>query len=86
MFVFVLGMMAAFSLRLILGAFVKGYDVDIGCFSAWSLRMASEGPIGFYTDGYFCDYPPGYMLLLWPVGAIISAGRVFYFSGRAAAG
>ncbi|MFH1513439.1 MAG: phospholipid carrier-dependent glycosyltransferase [Bacillota bacterium] len=70
---FALGMMAAFVLRLILGAAVKGYDVDIGCFSAWSLRMASVGPFGFYTSDYFCDYPPGYILMLWPVGQIIQA-------------
>jgi len=70
---FGLGLTAAFALRLLLGAFVKGYDVDIGCFTAWSLRMASEGPIGFYAADYFCDYPPGYMLMLWPVGEIISA-------------
>ncbi len=67
------GMAGAFLLRLLLGAFVKGYDVDSSCFSAWSLRMASVGPIGFYTSDYFCDYPPGYMLMLWPVGVIISA-------------
>lgn len=67
------GMFAAIAIRLLLGALVKGYDVDIGCFSAWSLRMASEGPIGFYTADYFCDYPPGYMLMLWPVGRLIAA-------------
>ena len=57
----------------LLGAFVKGYEVDIGCFSAWSLRMASVGPLSFYAPDYFCDYPPGYMLLLWPVGLITAA-------------
>ena len=70
---FGLGLTLALILRLLLGALVAGYDVDIGCFSAWSLRMASEGPIGFYTGDYFCDYPPGYMLMLWPVGKIIAA-------------
>ncbi len=73
LFLFALGMMAALVLRLWLGGSVEGYGVDIGCFSAWSLRMASQGPIGFYAADYFCDYPPGYMLMLWPVGLIINA-------------
>ncbi|MDD3212526.1 MAG: phospholipid carrier-dependent glycosyltransferase [Eubacteriales bacterium] len=70
---FWLAMVAAFVLRLVLGANVEGYQVDMNCFSAWSLHMADAGPTGFYADGYFCDYPPGYMLLLWPVGALIRA-------------
>ncbi len=70
---FGVGMAGALLLRFLLGAFVKGYDVDISCFSAWSLRMASVGPAGFYAPDYFCDYPPGYMLMLWPVGGILSA-------------
>lgn len=70
-FLLVLG--AALVLRLYLAGTVPGYQVDMGCFSAWSLRMADVGPWGFYADGYFCDYPPGYMLLLWPVGLILKA-------------
>lgn len=58
-------------LRLYLGMKVPGYDVDMGCFSAWATRMTNVGPAGFYADGYFCDYPPGYMLLLWPVGLLL---------------
>ena len=40
-------LMAAFALRIILAGSIAGYDVDIGCFSAWSQRMASVGPINF---------------------------------------
>ena len=57
--------------RIILAVSVSGYQVDIGCFQAWSLRMAERGPAGFYSPDYFCDYPPGYMLLLWPVGLML---------------
>ncbi|MEA4999156.1 MAG: phospholipid carrier-dependent glycosyltransferase [Candidatus Limiplasma sp.] len=67
------GMVFALLLRLYLGGAVAGYQVDMGCFSAWSLRMASEGPWGFYAPDFFCDYPPGYMLLLWPVGLVLQA-------------
>lgn len=61
----------AFVLRVLLGAFTDGYPVDIGCFQAWSLRMAQNTPLHFYSPDYFCDYPPGYMLLLWPVGLMM---------------
>ncbi len=71
--VFALMLMAAFALRLILAGSIYGYEVDIGCFSAWSGRMAAVGPLNFYAPDYFCDYPPGYMLLLWPVGQINAA-------------
>ena len=71
--IFALLLMAAFALRLILAGSIYGYDVDIGCFSAWSGRMAAVGPLNFYVADYFCDYPPGYMLLLWPIGLINAA-------------
>ena len=70
---FALAMVAALALRVVLAGKVLGYPVDMGCFSAWSLRMASTGPWGFYAEGYFCDYPPGYMLLLWPIGLVLQA-------------
>ena len=73
LFLFAVAMVAAFLMRLFLGGQVLGYSVDMNCFSAWSLRMASVGPTGFYSPDVFCDYPPGYMLLLWPIGLLIKA-------------
>lgn len=67
----ILALAAAFIVRVLLGAYIEGYPVDIGCFQAWSLRMADKTPLHFYEPGYFCDYPPGYMLLLWPVGLVL---------------
>ena len=64
------GLGAAFILRLALSAAVRGYNTDVNCFSAWSERMFSLGPGGFYAEDYFCDYPPGYMLLLWIPAAL----------------
>ena len=66
--------MAALAARIILARSITGYQVDINCFTAWSQRMAELGPVDFYADGYFCDYPPGYMLLLWPIGLLLKAG------------
>ncbi len=57
-------LLAALLLRLPLAFLVGGYGVDMGCFSAWAARMSEYGPMGFYEEGYFCDYPPAYMLVL----------------------
>ncbi len=46
------------------------YRVDVGSYSAWALKLATEGPARFYAPGYFADYPPGYMYVLWAVGLI----------------
>ncbi len=63
-------LLAALALRLGLAATVRGYGVDMGCFSAWAGKMAADGPMGFYEEGYFCDYPPAYMLVLGLLGGI----------------
>jgi len=57
-------------LRMAVAARVPGYNTDIGCFTGWSERIFSVGLTRFYSPDYFCDYPPGYMLLLWPVALI----------------
>ena len=67
---FIAALVLALVVRAVIAARVRGYYVDINCFRAWSERMASVGPLKFYAPDYFCDYPPGYMLLLWPVGAV----------------
>ncbi|MDR1570398.1 MAG: glycosyltransferase family 39 protein [Oscillospiraceae bacterium] len=64
---------AAAVLRIAVAYFVAGYGVDIGCFHAWALRIAQVGPADFYQGDYFCDYPPGYMYFLWPIGWLIRA-------------
>lgn len=56
--------------RLAVAALVHGFPVDIGCFTGWAGQMARVGPGGFYISDFFSDYPPGYMLVLWPLGLI----------------
>ena len=63
-------LMGALLLRVALASVIRGYGVDMGCFGAWAGKMASGGPANFYEEGYFCDYPPGYMLVLGLLGAI----------------
>ncbi|MCM1192518.1 MAG: phospholipid carrier-dependent glycosyltransferase [Butyrivibrio sp.] len=60
----------AFFLRLTAAGFFHGFDNDTACFAAWADRMFQVGPLHFYSDAVFTDYPPGYMYLLYPVGAL----------------
>lgn len=63
-------LVAALVTRLILAALVPGYAVDIGCFTGWANHMYQVGPAQFYLTEGFSDYPPGYMLALWPLGLL----------------
>ncbi len=60
----------ALLIRMGIAMSVRGYPNDMSCFEGWAERMYETGPIGFYSDGYFCDYPPGYMLVLWILGGL----------------
>jgi dolichyl-phosphate-mannose--protein O-mannosyl transferase len=67
-------------LGLVLRAFIaavylprSGLANDIGAFAAWGIRLASVGPGAFYEAGYFSDYPPGYLYVLWGLGSIGTA-------------
>ena len=73
-------LLLGFAVRFVLALNVPGYGVDISCFSAWAGRMAAEGPMNFYKEGYFCDYPPAYMLVLGGVGMVANALGVAYSS------
>ncbi len=82
------GLVLAFVIRVALSLSVAGYSVDVNCFSSWGGRMATGGPRTFYQEGYFCDYPPAYMLVLglngllsgaMPAGAVIGVVPVQVF-------
>lgn len=64
-------LLAALAARILLAIKVEGYQVDINCFTLWSQRMAKLGPAGFYAEDYFCDYPPGYLYVLYCNGMLM---------------
>lgn len=70
----------AFILRMAFSIIFVGHSTDISCFSAWADAMATYGPAGFYSSGMFADYPPGYMYVLWVIGAIRQAFSIPYQS------
>lgn len=69
---FLIMMVAALILRLALAAMIPGYNTDVNCFTSWSRHMAAVGPASFYNTGVWCDYPPLYMWMLAPIGALQS--------------
>lgn len=71
---------AAFLLRVILGAVYKGHSSDMSCFTAWANVVFEHGFSRFYTLDMFHDYPPGYMYILYIVGAL---QKLFGLSGGA---
>ncbi len=71
----------ALTLAILLGVVVRllvfrgsGFPSDVSTFEAWALRMADVGPGRFYEPGYFSDYPPAFLYVLWIVGAVFHSG------------
>ncbi len=62
---------ASFILRFILAYAVRGHAMDMSCFTSWAYDLSHAGLSNFYhVDGYFADYPPLYMLVLYFIGHI----------------
>lgn len=68
-------------LRLLLSYICPGHETDISCFAAWSERIYSVGPAAFYSTEVFTDYPPGYMYLLYVIGALRNLLQLTFYSG-----
>ncbi|MDP9483859.1 MAG: hypothetical protein M3P84_11645, partial [Chloroflexota bacterium] len=51
----------------------SGFGADRSTFQAWAGDLAANGPFGFYERGFFADYTPGYLYVLWVVGLVGNA-------------
>ena len=49
----------------------RGYPGDVALFVDWGERIARLGPGSFYQPGYFADYPPAFLYVLWLLAAIL---------------
>ena len=47
---------------------VSGFYFDVPAFASWALSLAYHGPGPYYETAGFADYPPGFLLILWPLG------------------
>ena len=48
----------------------QGFPSDVGTFVAWAEKLGAVGPGRFYEPGYFSDYPPGFLYILWGLGSL----------------
>lgn len=61
-----------FIVRVICAVSYEGHPTDMACFSGWSTRIFSDGLGNFYTNDGFHDYPPGYVYVMYILGAVKS--------------
>lgn len=71
---------AGLGVRFIGATLYSGHETDMQCFAGWAKRIFQVGAGGFYSENVFTDYPPGYMYVLWIIGAV---GNVFSLSAAA---
>ena len=65
-------LLLGFIVRIIAAASYKGHETDMGCFSAWADMAFGNGLSQFYLSDAFHDYPPGYLYVLYIIGAVKS--------------
>lgn len=69
--VFIIAVLAvSFLIRAICAVMYKGHSTDMNCFIGWSGMIFDGGISNFYASEGFHDYPPGYMYILYIIGAI----------------
>jgi dolichyl-phosphate-mannose-protein mannosyltransferase/glycosyl transferase family 87 len=66
----VAGLIAIGVIVRLLAVRAQGFPTDVGTFQAWAERLALIGPGRFYEPGYFSDYPPAFLYVLWLLGAV----------------
>jgi len=63
-----LGLLVLWGFKTLALGIFSGYALDLGSYEAWANRLMSVGPAQMYAPGYFLDYPPGYLYMLWFAG------------------
>ena len=58
------------AVKLLLMPLFPGFGPDVGDYQAWAGQISTFGPAHTYQQGFFLDYPPGYLYALWVVGLI----------------
>ncbi|MDO4563196.1 MAG: glycosyltransferase family 39 protein [Clostridia bacterium] len=67
----------AIVLRLVLAYLIYGYSFDMGCFIGWMDELTRYSFNMFYESSAFCDYPPGYLYVLYLLSFIPFAAKSF---------
>ena len=64
-------LIAALGLRIFFACTYRGFESDTACFFSWANLLWKNGFSNFYSPDYFCDYPPGYLYILWMQGGFL---------------
>lgn len=72
---------AALLFRVFLACTYRGFETDTACFYSWALQLWDKGLSNFYSPEYFCDYPPGYLYILYALGGLIRLLGICSLSG-----
>src|SRR3984957_8186858 len=59
--------------ELLVMPYCPGFGPDVGDYQAWGGQIGTFGPARTYAQGFFLDYPPGYLYALWVVGILAHA-------------
>jgi len=65
-------LLAGFAVRLVASMLPLYYASDLSCFRSWADMLFHDGFAQFYVSDAFTDYPPGYMYVLYVLGAVKS--------------
>lgn len=69
--VYIIGITAAaVIIRFICAVKYQGHATDMNCFTCWADMIFRDGIGNFYSSEAFTDYPPGYMYILYVIGAL----------------
>ncbi len=68
-----------FIIRAVCAVMYYGHKTDMGCFSGWSDGLYRDGLRSFYLSDGFHDYPPGYVYVMYVLGAI---KNIFGITGK----
>lgn len=73
--IFVCLLIFSVAIRAVLGYFYYGHHGDMGCWTNWSNALYARGLNGIYNSTNI-DYPPGYLYVLYLLGAIRSQANI----------
>ncbi|MDB5108294.1 MAG: putative rane protein, partial [Candidatus Binatus sp.] len=66
----ILVLLAIAAIKLSVMPYFPGFGPDVGSYQSWAIQIANLGPSHTYQEGYFLDYPPGYLYGLWLAGLL----------------
>lgn len=74
---FFICIISAVIFRLLVSVIFPSYQIDMGGYKAWSIRLAVSSFSKFYDSGLHVVYGPFYLYFLWITGSIVSAFNLF---------